>query len=79
MSRMALSCPECGEPIRFGFRKVCRRCGAELVMVPRLLHPYHMRVYVKGPRAALAELAVEATWLVIGLAVLALIGRSLGH
>ncbi len=79
MSRMALSCPECGEPMRFGFRKVCRRCGAELVMVPRVLHPYHMRVYVKGPRAALAELAVEATWLVIGLTVLALIGKALGH
>src|SRR6266851_7415161 len=63
MSRMALSCPECGEPMRFGFRKICRRCGAELVMVPRLLHPYHVRVYVKGPRAALATLAVEAAWL----------------
>jgi hypothetical protein len=24
---LALSCPECGEPMRFGFRKVCRRCG----------------------------------------------------
>jgi predicted amidophosphoribosyltransferase len=48
MPRIALSCPECGEPMRFGFRKVCRRCGAELVMVPRLFHPYHMRVYVKG-------------------------------
>ena len=25
MARIALSCPECGEPMRFGFRHVCRR------------------------------------------------------
>jgi predicted amidophosphoribosyltransferase len=62
MSRIALSCPECGEPMRFGFRKVCRRCGARLVMVPRLLHPNHFRVYVAGLRAALAGLAVEVFW-----------------
>ncbi len=60
MSRMALRHPECGEPMRFGFRKVCRRCGAELIMVPRLLHPYHMRVYVKGPRADLRKWHVRA-------------------
>lgn len=77
MARMALSCPECGEPMRFGFRKVCRRCGARLVMVPRLLHPNHVRVYVAGPRAALAELAVEVFWLLVGLAVLAAIGKAL--
>ena len=76
MSRMALSCPECGEPMRFGFRKVCRRCGAELVMVPRLFHPYHVRVYVKGPRAALAELGVELFWFAVIIGVLALIGRA---
>ena len=76
MSRMALSCPECGEPMRFGFRKVCRRCGAKLVMVPRLLHPYHVRVYVKGPRAALAELGVELFWFAVIIGVLALIGRA---
>jgi hypothetical protein len=79
MSRIALVCPECGEPMLFGFRKQCWRCGAELVMVPRLLHPYHMRVYVKGPRAALAKLAVAATWLVIGLTMLAFIGKFLVH
>jgi hypothetical protein len=75
MSRIALSCPECGEPMRFGFRKVCRRCGARLVMVPRLLHPNHFRVYVAGPRAALADLAVEGFWLLVSLAVLAAIVR----
>lgn len=74
MARIALSCPDCGEPMRFGFRKVCRRCGAKLVMVPRLLHPNHVRVYVAGPRAALADLAVEGFWLLAGLAVLAAIG-----
>ena len=63
----------------FGFRKVRWRCGAELVMVPRLLHPYHMRVYIKGPRAALAKLADEATWIMIGLTVLAFIGKFLVH
>jgi predicted amidophosphoribosyltransferase len=77
MSRIALSCPECGEPMRFGFRKVCRRCGAELVMVPRLFHPYHMRVYVKGPGAALAELAVDVFWGAVILGVLALIGQAM--
>ncbi len=55
-----------------GFRKVCRRRGAELVMVPRLLHPNHFRVYVAGPRAALAKLAVKLFWLVLVLGVLAL-------
>ncbi len=78
MARMALSCPECGEPMRFGFRRVCRRCGARLVMVPRLLHPNHFRVYAAGPRAALADLAVEGFWLIVGLAVLATIGGMLG-
>jgi hypothetical protein len=42
-------------------------------MVPRLLHPNHFRVYVAGPRAALAELAVEVFWLAVVLGVLALI------
>ncbi len=69
MARMALSCPECGEPMRFGFRHVCRRCGARLVMVPRLFHPNHFRVYVAGPRAALADLAVELVGWIIVLAV----------
>ncbi len=77
MSRMALSCPECGCPMRFGFRHVCRRCGAHLVMVPRLLHPNHYRVYVAGPRAALADLAVEGSGLLIMLAAMALIGALL--
>lgn len=73
MARIALSCPECGEPMRFGFRKVCRRCGARLVMIPRLLHPNHFRVYVAGPRAALTELGIELFWLVAVFGVLALI------
>jgi predicted amidophosphoribosyltransferase len=73
MARIALSCPECGEPMRFGFREECRRCGAKLVMVPRLLHPNHVRVYVAGPRAALADLAVEGFWSLVSLAVLAAI------
>lgn len=73
MPRIALSCPECGEPMRFGFRKICRRCGARLVMVPRLLHPNHFRVYVAGPRAVLAELGVELFWLAVVLGIMALI------
>jgi hypothetical protein len=76
MSRMALSCPECGEPMRFGFRKICRRCGAKLVMVPRLLHTSHVRVFVAGPRAALTALAVEAVHLAILIAVLALLVKA---
>src|SRR5229473_7782248 len=59
MPRIALSCPECGDPMRYGFRKVCRRCGAKLVMVPRLFHLSHVRVYVAGPRAAFAALTAE--------------------
>ncbi len=77
MTRMALSCPECGEPMRFGFRRVCRRCGARLVMVPRLFHPNHVRVYVAGPRAALADLGVEFFWLAVVLGAMALIGGAL--
>ena len=77
MRRIALSCPECGEPMRFGFRHVCRRCGARLVMVPRLLHPNHVRVYVAGPRAALADLAVDGFWLAVGIAALAALGAIL--
>ena len=76
MPRNALSCPECGEPMRFGFRKVCRRCGARLVMIPRLLHPTHYRGYVAGPRAALAEVAVELCWLMVVLGGMALIGHG---
>jgi predicted amidophosphoribosyltransferase len=76
MSRIALSCPECGEPMRFGFRKVCRRCGAKLVMVPRLLHLNHYRVYAAGPRAALTALPVEGFHLAIILTALALIVRA---
>ncbi len=79
MPRIALSCPECGEPMRFGFRKVCRRCGAELIMVPRLFHPSHVRVYVKGPRAALAELGVELFWFAVVIGTLALIGKGMSH
>lgn len=74
MARMALSCPECGEPMRFGFRHTCRRCGAELVMVPRLLHPSHVRVYVRGLHAALADLMVEGFWTLVSIAVLLGIG-----
>ncbi len=77
MSRMALSCPECGYAMRFGFRRVCRQCGAKLVMVPRLLHPNHYRVYVCGPRAALAGLTVELFWLAAIVGALALIGGAL--
>ena len=76
---MALSCPDCGEPMRFGFRKVCRRCGAQLVTVPRLLHPYHVRVYVKGPRAALTLIGVMAAWLFGTVAVVWLLGKAFGH
>ena len=77
MSRRALSCPECGYPISLGFKHVCRQCGAHLVMVPRLLHPNHVRVYVAGPRAALADLAVEGSALLIMLAAMAAIGALL--
>ncbi len=77
MSRRAMSCPECGYPMTWGFKRVCRQCGAHLVMVPRLLHPNHVRVYVAGPRAALADLAVEGSALLIMLAVMAAIGALL--
>lgn len=63
--------------MRFGFRHVCRRCGARLVMVPRLLRPNHVRVYVAGPRAALADLAVDVFWLAVGIAALAALGTIL--
>jgi len=75
---MALSCPECGEPMRFGFRKVCRRCGAKLVMVPRLFHPYHVQVYVAGPTAALTALTVEGIHLAILIAAFVLLAKACG-
>jgi|ERR1035437_1629281 predicted amidophosphoribosyltransferase len=76
MRRIALSCPECGDAMSFSFRTVCRRCGAELVMIPRLLDWNHVRVYVKGPRAALTALVVEGIHLAILFAVLALIVKA---
>ncbi len=63
--------------MRFGFRKVCRQCGARLVMLPRLLHPNHYRVFVAGPSAALYELAFDAFWLIVVLFVIAVIGGAL--
>ncbi len=77
MRRIALSCPECGAPMRFGFRRVCRQCGARLVMLPRILHPNHYRVFVGGPRAALYDLAFDAFWLIAVLLVMAAIGGAL--
>ncbi len=62
--------------MRFAFRRVCRRCGAELVMVPRAFHPYHQRVYVKGPRALVALLGFWLFWGTLVLGALALIGRA---
>jgi ribosomal protein L40E len=72
--RLALSCPECGEPIRFGFRKVCRQCGAKLVMIPRIMHPNHVRVFVPGPRAAAYGCASLLTHLALLLGILAAFG-----
>jgi hypothetical protein len=76
---MAMSCPECGYPMRFAFRRMCRQCGAKLVMVPRLLHPMHLRVYVAGPRAALIALVVHGTYLAILVVGLALLARACAH
>jgi hypothetical protein len=49
----------------WGFKRVCRHCGARLVMLPRMLHPSHMRVFVAGPRAALYELGSELFWFAV--------------
>ncbi len=76
MRRVALSCPECGYAMSFGFRTVCQHCGAELVMIPRLLDWNHVRVYVTGPRAALTALVVEGIHLAILFAMLALIVKA---
>ncbi len=76
MRRIALRCPECGEAMSFSFRKVCRACGAELVMIPRLLDWNHVRVYLKAPRAALTALVVEGVHLAILFALLALIVKA---
>jgi uncharacterized protein (DUF983 family) len=76
MSRMALSCPECGEPMRFGFRKVCRRCGAKLVMIPQILHPSHVRVFVAGWNAMFYGLLRMVVWGSVLFAALMLIGKA---
>ena len=62
--------------MRFGFRHVCRQCGARLVMVPRILHPNHYRVFVGGPSAAVYELAGDLFWFAVVLGMLALIGGA---
>jgi ribosomal protein L37E len=77
--RPSFSCPECGEPMRLGFRHVCRNCGAELCMVPMVFHPNHVRVYVKGLRAAGAMLIYDIVWYAIVLGALALIGAAMTH
>lgn len=74
-----MSCPECGYPMTWGFKKVCRQGGAQLVMVPRLFHPSHVRVYVAGPRAALTALVVDGFWLVVVLTAFAALGRACAH
>lgn len=77
--RPAFSCPECGAPMRLGFRHVCRNCGAELCAVPMVFHPSHVRVYVKGLRAAGAMLIYDIVWYAIVLGALALIGTAITH
>jgi hypothetical protein len=62
--------------MRFGFRKVCPRCGSKLVMIPRLLHANHYRVYVAGPNAALTALLVEAVHLLIITGALVLLAKA---
>jgi predicted amidophosphoribosyltransferase len=73
---MALSCPECGYAMSFGFRDVCRQCGARLVMVPRLLHWNHYEVYVAGPSAAAAALQVKAIKLAVLIAAFVLLAKA---
>ncbi len=63
--------------MRFGFRHVCRNCGAELCLLPMVFHPNHMRVYVKGFRAAGEMLLYDIVWYSIGIGVLALISLGL--
>ncbi len=65
--------------MRFGFRHVCRNCGAELCMVPMVFHPNHVRVYTKGLKAAGAMLIYDIVWYAIALGALALIGAALTH
>jgi hypothetical protein len=48
-------------------------------MVPRLFQPSPVWVYVKGPRAALAELGVELFWFAVVIGALALIGNGVSH
>jgi hypothetical protein len=65
--------------MRFAFRRVCRQCGAKLVMVSRFLHPMHKKVYVAGPRATLTALLIAGTYLALALVGLALLARACAH
>ncbi len=65
--------------MRLGFRHACRNCGAELCLVPMVFHPNHVRVYVKGMRAAGAMLIYDIVWYSIVLGALALIGAAVTH
>jgi hypothetical protein len=44
-----------------------------------VFHPNHVRVYVKGMRAAGAMLIYDIVWYAIALGALALIGAALTH
>lgn len=65
--------------MRLGFRHACRNCGAELCLVPMVFHSNHVRVYVKGMRAAGAMLIYDIVWYAIVLGALALIGAAATH
>jgi hypothetical protein len=58
------------------FQKVCRQCGAQLVTLPKILHPFHMRVFVRGPRAALQILTLGLLTVVLIYGVVFAAGLS---
>ena len=74
MKRLVLSCPECGEPMPYAFQKVCRRCGAKLIMVPQRFHWKRLRVFVQGPQATLYAFTTLVMYLTVVCAVLLVIG-----
>ena len=74
--RMALSCPECGYGMRFGFRHVCRQCGARLVMVRASCIPITTGCLSADRRRRSTSWPAILFWFAVVLGMLALIGGA---
>jgi hypothetical protein len=81
------TCPHCGSVAHSAEARFCGRCGTSLIDArPRLSasareHDDALTVAraPKGRHGFLAAAVILLVWLIVGLAVLALIGHAAGH